>query len=826
MVDEHKVDEHKVDEHKVDEHKVDEHKVDHEHKVDGHVNQFSSNVSQHYLLSTSRHISENLGLPPACLPSGFTLMDSAARKNLTFRAPRQPRARYTVDGVSSTELLACKVQPAARYLSLRNTRAGQAVVDDGHAADSEDELMDDAVLAELPVEEVRAPLLELSKELKAFSLGIQDETFSLHKKKHSERDLNMMHAIREVVAEVLGVLKTSGPRQTKEYGGFEDPPLQADPLLLSATKIAVAWNSQLLAERVIRHEKWAKLFKQADEATQHGIAIAVQSHLKYLAKKYNDIGWACGRDTPEKKRAHELAVAVQRALWRWRIETCIYFHHPDWEALLRHATAASMSSDDGTSDNEAKPFYMQVYYVSTKNWRDGDFVDFLRILDRCGRVREFRTKTRGRPLRTRLLASSDGCRKSISKVPINLEKQIYSSDYQNQLGQRHRYPVTNLVTLGQALVDSYIYVCIGKSTRELVTAAEMIRLVTRLSPLSAQQLVGLSSCALRRRFETALLNAHTPGEQTASRSVATIEDLLEKRGPISQQIAPLGRRTPKYGVFHLSAFASRQHTVVAAWLVYECCMRILKRRLQALYRETQRGLEQGDRAPNLSTEEGDTPNSPNLSTVFQPTVQVTSLIHGPHPPPYPFSSLQSYANRPFFTGYNYGPHKQASPRAGESSHLSSTYPNPLLYPYRSLQSYATAPFFRATTTGRTSRHLHSPAKAHIFRSRTLTRRYTLASRQAHTPVKPQMSQARNDDTVTNFPDFYLSATVATCTGSLLIRSTRRRPTRMFVRWHGTNGRPREPIHIQRRQAQPADAMLWQPRGATQRKNRFLHQLAA
>ncbi|KAH7066444.1 hypothetical protein BKA62DRAFT_679432 [Auriculariales sp. MPI-PUGE-AT-0066] len=322
-----------VDEHKVDEHKVDEHKVDHEHKVDGHVNQFSSNVSQHYLLSTSRHISENLRLPPACLPSGFTLMDSAARKNLTFRAPRQPRTRYTVDGVSSTELLACKVQtvstntpkPAARYLSLRNIRAGQAVVDDGHAADSEDELMDDAVLAELPVEEVRAPLLELSKELKAFSLGIQDETFSLHKKKHSERDLNMMHAIREVVAEVLGVLKTSGPRQTKEYGGFEDPPLQADPLLLSATKIAVAWNlsmshpfnrlaAQLLAERVIRHEKWAKLFKQADEATQHGITIAVQSHLKYLAKKYNDIGWARGRDTPEKKRAHELAVAVQRAV--------------------------------------------------------------------------------------------------------------------------------------------------------------------------------------------------------------------------------------------------------------------------------------------------------------------------------------------------------------------------------------------------------------------------------------------------------------------------------------------------------------------------------
>ncbi|KAH7090963.1 hypothetical protein BKA62DRAFT_776382 [Auriculariales sp. MPI-PUGE-AT-0066] len=632
-------------------------------------------------------------------------MDSAARKNLTFRAPRQPRARYTVDGVSNCFYQYSK--PAARYLSLRNTRAGQAVVDDGHAVDSEDELMDDAVLAELPVEEITQvySLLELSKELKAFSLGIQDETFSLHKKKHSERDLNMMHAIREVVAEVLGVLKTSGPRQTKEYGGFEDPPLQADPLLLSATKIAVAWNlsmshpfnrlaAQLLAERVIRHEKWAKLFKQADEATQHGIAIAVQSHLKYLAKKYNDI------------------VAVQRALWRWRIETCIYFHHPDWEALLRHATAASMSSDDGASDNEAKPFYMQVYYVSTKNWRDGDFVDFLRILDRCGRRR---------------------VPKSISKVPINLEKQIYSSDYQNQLGQRHRYPVTNLVTLGQALVDvtalalslgasvptspststqfsdlmtpralfycqsSYIYVCIGKSTRELVTAAEMIRLVTRLSPLSAQQLVGLSSCALRRRFETALLNAHTPGEQTASRSVATIEDLLEKRGPISQQIAPLGRRTPKYGVFRLSAFASCQHTVVGQLALPHCFAGA--RSGLALYREMQRGLEQGDRAPNLSTEEGDTPNSPNLSTVFQPTVQVTSLIHGPHPPPYPFSSLQSYANRPFFTGYNYGPHKQASPRAGKSSHLSSTYPNPPLFPSSSLQSYANRPFFTGYNYG-------------------------------------------------------------------------------------------------------------------------------
>ncbi|KAH7102891.1 hypothetical protein BKA62DRAFT_78424 [Auriculariales sp. MPI-PUGE-AT-0066] len=324
-------------------------------------------------------------------------------------------------------------------------------------------------------------LVQLAQELRAyrtiFEKGRENGRPSAS---HDEHDLNILHAVRVVTADVLGITRSYSANSTVHYSGFSDPPEaaqldQADPATLSKDNIFVAWNvsmshpinraaAQIIADEVISHPDYIKLFKDRGLATQHGIAIAVQNHLRYLARVYENIGFALSQFTDEQKHSLQVTELLRkwnnaanqrrRRLHRWRIDTAIYFGYEDWVDLLKHARADSMSSDDPASGNERRARSEHVYYVTIKDWRHPDFIQFLRILDLCGRERELRTKSFGRWLRTRLAAPTDaGLRKSSRRATPKLVPELYSEKVAQGLGTRHRFPKVQVISLRDALID-------------------------------------------------------------------------------------------------------------------------------------------------------------------------------------------------------------------------------------------------------------------------------------------------------------------------------------------------------------------------------------
>ncbi|KAH7094113.1 hypothetical protein BKA62DRAFT_775594 [Auriculariales sp. MPI-PUGE-AT-0066] len=403
------------------------------------------------------------------------MISHAANSRVSFRAPHRPRSRYTVAGVSSAELrsLAPIAEAPTETNSNNTVRSNRHIralhdVEDSEA-DNEDELMDDGDLGDAAADKDvadGADLAILAEELKALRLELKDDgpEFGGPKIKHSDYDCNLLYVIRTVVQEVLGIHTVTGPKHTKVYSGFADHPTIAVAWLLPMKHPFNRRATELLAEKVINHPMWAHLFKRVTDATRHGIALGIHNHLKYLAKIYNQLGWARLQVTEEQKRAQLMLESLKRCsvnaderrrtLHRWRIDTCIYYDRPDWVALLQHATALCMSSDDPSSSNEYRPYPERIYYVTVKDWRHPDFIQFLRILDRCGRVREGRTKTKGRWLRRRFhRAPGHEPRESAREPPSRLAQQMYTSAQRQRFGHFHRYAQVNILSLEQALID-------------------------------------------------------------------------------------------------------------------------------------------------------------------------------------------------------------------------------------------------------------------------------------------------------------------------------------------------------------------------------------
>ncbi|KAH7107107.1 hypothetical protein BKA62DRAFT_765657 [Auriculariales sp. MPI-PUGE-AT-0066] len=409
----------------------------------------------------------------------------------TFRAPYQARARFTIGDTSSNDLLAKRLNARPpgtleppRFRFWRPTRQTRAIMDVDDADDDgdfHDELMDgddgDGVIEDDTAEAKGYDLLKLAEELRALRFDLKGDNPELGgvANKHTEHDKNLLYIIRAVIVDTLGIKKTDGPGGTIVYSDFRDPPAYTEPELLTPDHIVIAWHlgmghpfnrraTKLLADKIIHHPDWAKYFTNVTDEMRHGIAIGVNTHLKYLAKIYNNIGWARLQVTDEQRATLKLAQVIKkenkaaderrRMLLKWRKDTCLFYGHHDWVALLDHATAASMSSDDGSERNDQRRLADRVYYVSAKTWRNPDFIEWLRTLDRCGRKREESSKTRGRSFRIRRPASSSiGLRESTRQPTPRLIEQMYSLPVCKKHGPRHRYPIVALVTLEQALVD-------------------------------------------------------------------------------------------------------------------------------------------------------------------------------------------------------------------------------------------------------------------------------------------------------------------------------------------------------------------------------------
>ncbi|KAH7100525.1 hypothetical protein BKA62DRAFT_672762 [Auriculariales sp. MPI-PUGE-AT-0066] len=290
--------------------------------------------------------------------------------------------------------------------------------DEAGSKGDKDAVMTDSLGNSSPLD---TDLSKLADELCTFRLTFVDDEEGRAIKTHSERDLNMLYAVRTVVAEVLDIKKMPG------------------------------CNGSLLADKVLQHQKFAKLFSYIspkaelddtviiDGATRDGVTIAVQRHLKYLATIHNMIGWLCQQFLENEKQALKLLVVDKklsnnanerhRTLLCWRIDTCLYYGHDDCAALLHHTTANNMSSDEPSSSNERRTYSDPVSMCER-------LVQDQRLLD-----------SYSMPSPRRWYSQVH------SQADYWLECQFYSNTVQNQNGARHRYAAANIITLQAALIE-------------------------------------------------------------------------------------------------------------------------------------------------------------------------------------------------------------------------------------------------------------------------------------------------------------------------------------------------------------------------------------
>ena len=279
--------------------------------------------------------------------------------------------------------------------------------------------------------------------------------------------------IRQSVAEHVGFERSKGARNTVLYSAIPPPPSNPDVEEPSLQNLKFAWNqpvshrynklaSLLLAERFINDDAHQHLFSRQDAGLLRGIAKHIRAHVRYLSTVWQQQQFERTLVTAEDREYEQTRRTIVReahaADHRRRLTldrrgaTASYYGRPSWFAVLNHAGAGSMSSDDLASDEEP-PSARRMFYIVEKPWRSAELVEFLRLLDRLAEIVEGRTKYMGRVSRVRKhpAASKDPLVTTRPPNP-NLNKEFYSDTQQTSFGPFHRY-YTAEVDLAGALVE-------------------------------------------------------------------------------------------------------------------------------------------------------------------------------------------------------------------------------------------------------------------------------------------------------------------------------------------------------------------------------------